>query len=351
MNDSLRLSVLDLSPISANSSGAQALRNTLDLARLADGLGYTRYWLAEHHNSPLIASAVPEVMIGHVASVTTRLRVGSGGVMLPNHVPLKVAETFRTLEALYPGRIDLGIGRAPGTDPLTAVALRRSTAALNADDFPERLAELMAFFNGEFPDDHPFRRILAMPADASSPAVWLLGSSDFSARLAAELGLGFAFAHHIHPEPAVEALRMYRERFRPSSWFAEPHAFLATSVVCAETDEKADELARPVDLAILRLYQGKLEPLRSVAEATAYSYTAADRAWAREKRARIFVGSPASVRERLLALAAEAGVDEVMVTTMTYDHADRRRSYELLADVFGLGVADSAPRALAATAR
>jgi luciferase family oxidoreductase group 1 len=332
----MQLSVLDLSPVSAGSSAAQALHNTLDLARFVDGLGFTRYWLAEHHNTPLIASAVPEVMIGHVAGVTARMRVGSGGVMLPNHVPLKVAETFRTLEALHPGRIDLGIGRAPGTDQLTAIALRRSMAALNADDFPERMAELLAFLSDEFPPDHPFQRIQAIPAGVPAPEIWLLGSSDFSARLAAELGLAFAFAHHISPEPAVAALRFYRERFRPSSWLAEPRAMLTVSAVCASTDEEADELARSSDLAILRLYAGHLEPLRSVEDATAYPYTPEERDWVRGKRARIFVGSPATVRERLTRLATEAGVDEVMVTTMTYEHALRKRSYALLAEAFGI---------------
>ena len=331
-----RLSVLDLAPVSAGSTSAEALRRTLDLARLADSLGYTRYWLAEHHNTALIASSAPEVLIGHVASVTEHLRVGSGGVMLPNHAPLKVAETFRTLLALHPGRIDLGLGRAPGTDSLTALALRRSRAALTADDFPAQLEELLGFFGGGFPEDHPFRRIRAVPEDAGAPEVWLLGSSDFSARLAAEQGLAFAFAHHINPHPAVEALRLYRERFRPSAQLAEPRALLAVSAICAETDERADELARPADLTWLRFAQGRLGPLPSVAEATAYPYTEEELSVVRMNRARTFVGSPAAVRERLARLAAEAGVSEVMLTTMTHGHEDRRRSYELLAEAFGV---------------
>jgi luciferase family oxidoreductase group 1 len=332
----LRLSVLDLSPISAGSSGAEALRNTLDLARLTDTLGYTRYWVAEHHNTAFIASAVPEVMIGHIAQVTRHMRIGSGGVMLPNHAPLKVAETFRTLEALHPGRIDLGLGRAPGTDPLTAFALRRSREAMAANDFPEQLAELLAFFGGEFPEDHPFRRITAIPGDAPAPEIWLLGSSGFSAQLAAELGLGFVFAHHINPEPAAEALRIYRERFRPSVYNEAPRSLVATSVICAETDEKADELARPMDLTRLLLEQGRLRPLPTVEEATDYPYNDFEREHIRANRARAFIGSPETLRERLTDFAERTGVEEVMAMTMTHGHAERRESYTLLAEAFKL---------------
>lgn len=333
----IRLSVLDLSPVSSGSSAPEALRNTLDLARLADHLGYTRYWLAEHHNTSLIAISSPEVMIGHVASVTTRIRVGSGGVMLPNHAPLKVAETFRTLEALHPGRIDLGIGRAPGTDYLTALALRRRREALTIDDFPEQMAELLAFLSGEFPADHPFRRVRAIPEGVGLPAIWLLGSSDFSARLAAELGVAFAFAHHINPSPAVHALTLYRERFRPSANLAAPLSMLASSIVCAQTDEEADELARSADLTLLRFAQGKYGgQIPSVAEANAYPYSADEMEVVSANRGRLLVGSPTAVREQLWRLAAETGVEEIMVTTMTHDHEARRRSYELLAEAFSL---------------
>jgi luciferase family oxidoreductase group 1 len=338
----IRLSVLDLSPVPSGSTAAEALRNTLDLARLAEELGYTRYWLAEHHNAPGLASSVPEVMIGHVAAATSRIRVGSGGVMLPNHSPLKVAETFRALAALHPGRIDLGIGRAPGTDSLTALALRRSREALAADDFPEQLAELLAFFGDDFPADHPFRRITAIPEGVPTPPIWLLGSSDYSARAAAAAGLGFAFAHHIHPEPAVDALRLYRERFRPSPHLGAPRALLAVSVVCAETDERADELARSFDLAWLRIVQGKRGRYPSVAEATAYPYTAAEREVVRANRERLFAGAPATVERRLRRLAEAAGVGEVMVLTMIDDHAARRRSHELLAEAFELRAAPAA---------
>ncbi|HKY04445.1 MAG TPA: LLM class flavin-dependent oxidoreductase [Blastocatellia bacterium] len=329
----IRLSILDLSPVPSGSSTREALLNTLDLARYADELGFERYWLAEHHNTPLIASSAPEVMIGHVASITGRIRVGSGGVMLPNYAPLKVAETFRMLEALHPGRIDLGIGRAPGTDQTTALALRRSRAALSADDFPEQLAELLAYFSGNFPDNHPFRRVTAIPSGVDTPQVWLLGSSDFSARLAAELGLGFAFAHHINPLSAVEALRLYRERFRPSSHLAEPRSMLTVSVVCAETDEEAATLASSAELTLLRFQTGNFRTtLPSVAEATGYPYTDFEREIIRANRSRLLAGSPETLRAKLAHFREQTSVDEIMITTMIHDHALRLRSYALLAD-------------------
>ncbi len=331
-----RLSVLDLSPVASGSTSAEALRNTLDLAQLTDELGFTRYWLAEHHNTQLIASSTPEVMIGHVASVTKRIRVGSGGVMLPNHAPLHVAEAFRVLEALHPGRIDLGLGRAPGTDSLTALALRRSREALNADDFPQRLEELLCFLDGGFPENHPFQQVRAMPDDVPPPGVWLLGSSDFSSRLAAQLGLGFAFAHHINPLPTVMALRGYQDDFRPSPRLSKPEAILAVSAVCAETDEKAELLARPLELTLLRFRQGRSARFPSVEEATNFPYTPEDREIIRYNRQRTFIGSPETVRARVAELAGQAGVEEIMITTMTHEHADRRRSYELLAEAFGV---------------
>ncbi|HKV03481.1 MAG TPA: LLM class flavin-dependent oxidoreductase [Candidatus Acidoferrales bacterium] len=333
---SYRLSVLDLSPVASGSSSSDALRNTLDLARLADQLGFTRYWLAEHHNTPLIASSTPEVMIGHVADATRRIRVGSGGIMLPNHTPLKVAETFRVLEALHPGRVDLGLGRAPGTDPLTALALRRSRSALSADDFPARLEDLLAFLDHGFPSNHPFEHIRAMPDDVPMPAVWLLGSSDFSAELSAQMGLRFAFAHHIQPWPAVGALRLYREHFQPSEHLNQPEALIGVSVVCAETEERAAEIARPLALTLLRFRSGKMGRFPSIEEATNYKYSPEELQIIEMNRGRSFIGSPASVRERLVRLADQSGVDEIMVTTMTHDHADRRRSYELLAEAFAL---------------
>jgi luciferase family oxidoreductase group 1 len=342
------LSVLDISPVPSGSSSSDALRNTLDLAKLTDALGYSRYWLAEHHNTALIASTSPEVMIGHVADVTRRMRVGSGGIMLPNHAPLKVAETFRVLEALHPGRIDLGLGRAPGTDSLTALALRRSREAVYSDDFPAQLAELLAFFEDDFPANHPYARVKAMPEDAATPEVWLLGSSEFSAQLAASAGLRFAFAHHIQPEPAIRALRFYRDNFKPSKYLAEPQSLIAVSAICAAKDEQARELAAPAELTMLRFRQGgRMGKLPSVAEAKAYPYTAEELLAVREGRQRLTVGSPATVRERLTTLAAQGAVDEIMVTTIVHDHQDRRRSYELLAREFGVsGVGEAADGAV-----
>jgi luciferase family oxidoreductase group 1 len=256
--------------------------------------------------------------------------------MLPNHSPLHVAEAFRVLEALHPGRIDLGLGRAPGTDTVTALALRRSRQAVFSDEFAQQLDELLAFLSDDFAEEHPFRHVKAMPMDVGTPEIWLLGSSDFSAQLAAKLGLGFAFAHHIQPSPAIAALRMYRDYFRPSKYFAEPKALVAVSVVCAETEERAAEIARPVELGLLKLRQGRLGQLPSIAEATDYPYTAEERQLIALNRDRVFIGSPGTVRNRLIELAERAGVDEIMVTSLIYDHADRRRNYELLAGTFAL---------------
>jgi luciferase family oxidoreductase group 1 len=334
----LPLSVLDLSPIPSGSTSSQALQNTLDLARLTDSLGYTRYWLAEHHNIPSVASSSPEIVIGHVASVTSRLRVGSGGIMLPNHTPLKVVETFRVLEALHPGRIDLGIGRAPGTDTLTAYALRRSREALSGDDFPEQLAEMFAFDSNTFPPDHPFRSIIATPNDVALPPVTLLGSSGFSSQLAAELGLGFAFAHHINPGGAVASMTDYRARFVPSASRSEPHAILGMSIICAPTDEEAQYLAGTMDLVLLRLRTNRIGPLPTPEEAAAYPYTPQERAMIDSLRPMYTAGSPSTVRAKIDSLVAATGADEVMIMTTVHDHSARRRSYELLAAEFEIGI-------------
>ncbi len=330
------LSILDLSPIGTGSSARQALRNTIDLARLADRLGYTRYWLAEHHNIPGVASSAPEILIGAVARETARLRIGSGGIMLPNHAPLKVVETFRILEALYPGRIDLGIGRAPGTDQVTALALRRSREALGADDFPAQLGELLAFSAGQFPEGHPFQSVRAVPIDVELPPIWLLGSSGYSAQVAAMIGVGFAFARHINPDGAVEAMRMYREQFTPSERLTEPHAILTTSVICADTNERAEELASSVGLSFLRLRSGRPGLLPSPEEAMAYPYTEMERAQVEAYRSHHIIGDPATVRARLDGIIDQTGADELMVTTMVHAHEERLHSYELLAELFAL---------------
>ena len=328
------LSVLDFSPVAAGMQPAQALRNTLDLARLADHLGFTRYWVAEHHNMPSIASSAPEIMIGQVAAATERMRVGSGGVMLPNHAPLMVAERFKVLEALFPGRIDLGLGRAPGTDPATSYALRRRQGITEEDDFLDRFNELMLLETRGFPPGHPFAKVRAMPEGVPLPPIYLLGSSDYSAQLAGHIGAAFAFAHHFATFDAAEAMRLYRDSFKPSAAHEKPYAILGTHVVCADTDEEAERLARTVDLNTVRRAKGEVLPLASPEEAAAYDYAPVDLARVAQSRTRISVGSPATVKARLMPLIEATQAQELMVTTMIYDHAARKRSYELLAGLF-----------------
>ena len=328
------LSILDLSPVASGSTAAQALRNSLDLGRLADGLGFTRYWVAEHHNMPAIASSAPEIMIGQIAAATERIRVGSGGVMLPNHAPLMVAERFKVLEALFPGRINLGLGRAPGTDPATSYALRRRQGVSEEDDFLDRFNELMLLENRGFPAGHPFANVKAMPADVPLPPIYLLGSSDYSAQLAGHIGAAFAFAHHFATFDAAEAMRLYRESFRPSPSHDKPYAILGTHVVCADTDAEAERLATTVDLNIVRRAKGEYLPLASPEEAAAYDYTPVDRTRIAQNRTKLSVGSPATVKARLLPLIEATQAQELMVTTMIHDHAARKHSYELLAEMF-----------------
>jgi luciferase family oxidoreductase group 1 len=329
------LAVLDLSPVPSGVPAGQALHNTLDLARAAERWGYGRYWLAEHHNLPAMACPSPEIMIGQVAAATTRIRVGAGGIMLPNHSPLRIAEAFRVLEALYPGRIDLGIGRAPGTDPVTAYALRR--AGQTAEGFPDQLAELLAFAGGGFPEGHPFRAVVAEPRDVALPPVWILGSSEYGAQMAASLGVGFAFARHMNPRGAESVMRLYRESFRPSERLAEPRAILALSAVCADTAARAEELVSSMGLAVVRMRTGRPSPLPAPEEALAYRYTAAEADQVRRYRRAQVVGEAAAVHDEIADLAARTGADEVMVMTMVHDHGERLRSYELIADAFALG--------------
>lgn len=331
------LSVLDVSPVISGSNSAQALRNTIDLAKFVDARGYTRYWLAEHHNSPGIASTSPDIMIGQVARETTHLRVGSGGVMLPNHAPLKVAESFKLLEALYPDRIDLGLGRAPGTDMRTALALRRSQEALKADNFPQEVAELQAFASGDFPENHVFKTVKAYPSDVPLPPIWLLGSSGFSSQLAAYMGTGFAFAHHINGVAATHEMRFYREHFKPSDTFTNPHAILAASVICADTDEQAHDLALSVTFAFFGLYVGLTGgALLSPEEVKAHDLSDEHRAIFQSVMDKHIIGSPATVLERLNPLLEQSQADELMILTMVHDHAARLHSYDLLADAFNV---------------
>ena len=320
------LSVLDLAPVATGSTVGEALRNSLDLAQHVERLGYRRHWVAEHHNMPGIASSAPAVLIAHLACVTTTLRVGSGGVMLPNHQPLVVAEQFGMLEALHPGRIDLGIGRAPGTDQVTAFALRRSFDPA-AGDLPTQLQELLAFFTGAIP------RITAVPGAGHMPTIWLLGSSDFSARLAGELGLPFSFAHHFMPQNTLPALEIYRHYFTPSATLAEPYAMVGVAVVCAETDEHAHRIHEPARLSFLRLRSGRPSTLPSPEEAVGYEYSPDERRFVDDWTASHIVGSPETVRKELLGLQERTAADELILTTNVYDHADRILSYELVAEV------------------
>ncbi len=332
------LSILDLSVVTSGTPPSVALRNSIDLARHADRLGFTRYWLAEHHSLPSVASPAPEIMIGQIAAATTRIRVGSGGVMLPNHAPLMVAERYKMLEALFPGRIDLGIGRAPGTDQVTAYALRRRLDGREGDDFLERLHELTLWETRDFPAGHPYNNVTAMPDDAPLPPIWLLGSSGYSAELAAQVGMGFAFAHHFATHDAADAMMGYRRNFRPSGWRSAPYAILAVAAIAADTDAQAERLAASADLNRLLRERGQYAPLPSVEESLAYPYSDADRAVIARYRSKLFVGAPATVAQKLQPLIEATQPDEVMVITAVYDHAARRRSYELLAAAFELDI-------------
>ncbi|MBL6750617.1 MAG: LLM class flavin-dependent oxidoreductase [Nevskia sp.] len=326
------LSILDLAPVPSGVPPSLAARRTVDLARLGDRLGFARYWFAEHHGMQSVASSAPEILIGNAAGATRRIRVGSGGIMLPNHPPLRVAEVFRMLEALHPGRIDLGLGRAPGSNHSASRALR----AFEGDQFPSMLAELLAFCNDGFPERHPFRTVRAMPDDVPLPPVWILASSGASARMAGGAGMGYSFASHFSPTPPAPAFAAYREEFRPSAQFARPHAILGVAVVCAQSHERAEYLAATMDLGRLRIARGEFLPLPSPEEALAYPYAADEREIVRQNKALTLVGTPAQVRERIEAMARDCGADEVMVVTNVHSHEERLRSYELLAAAFGM---------------
>jgi luciferase family oxidoreductase group 1 len=331
----MKLSILDQSPVSEGSSPADALHNTIELAKLGDRLGYARYWIAEHHAMPALASPAPEILIARVAAETERIRVGSGAVLLPHYSPLKVAETFRMLHALHPGRIDLGLGRAPGGTPLEAFALRRQEGE-DVNDFPRRLLELMAFLDGSFPDSHPFSRILVSPAMPGGPELWLLGSSLWSASAAAQLGLPYAFAHFIEPEPTREALAYYRKHFVPSRHASEPRVILGIGGICAQTDAEAERLASGIRLLRWRVRRGELAPIPSPDDALAALAGVPDLPSGSEFP-RDLIGDPVTVRDRLMAMATALGVDEVMIVTIVHDHQARLESYRLLAEAFGLG--------------
>jgi luciferase family oxidoreductase group 1 len=331
LTEPLRISVLDQAPIRAGGTGADALRNTIDLARLTDELGYHRYWVAEHHGMPMLASTAPEILIAEIAAVTERIRVGSGGVMLPHYSPLKVAETFSILAGLHGDRVDLGIGRAPGSDRETMIALQRDRRQMSPDDFPEQLTELLAYIENDFPPDHPFARLAALPGAPGSPDVWLLGSSPQSAIWAGQLGLPYSVADFINPEAAANA-RLYREQFRPSRRREQPELSVCVSAICAESDEEAQRLAASQRMAITLLRRGRLIAVPPVEEALAFLAGEDGTGGGR----RLVVGPPDAVRAGLEEIAAEYGAGEVLVVTITHDHGARRRSYELIAEEFRL---------------
>lgn len=329
------LSVLDQSPIRAGGTPADAVRETLELARLADRLGYRRYWVAEHHSSSGLAGTVPEILVTRIAAETKSIRVGSGGVMLSHYAPLKVAETFRMLETLYPGRIDLGIGRAPGSDQRTAQALAYVRGAIGPEYFSRQVQDLIGWLEGGLEADHPFRDVVAQPRGPSTPEIWLLGSSDHSAQLAAHFGTAFSFAHFIAEggEPVVD---LYRRRFQPSEACPSPKASIGVFLIVADTEEEAKRQAASRDLWRLRLDQGLIGPIPPPEEALAYEYSEAERARVAFHRRRNIVGTPEQARGKLDALLARYGVDEASIVTITYDFAARKRSYELLAETYGL---------------
>jgi luciferase family oxidoreductase group 1 len=329
------LSVLDLVPVGTGYTPGEALRASVQLAGRAEELSFLRYWLAEHHSMPGIASSAPAVVIGRIAAATSRMRVGAGGVMMPNHSPLVVAEQFGTLEGLHPGRIDLGLGRAPGTDQFTAHALRRPAEGVSPDDFAARLAEVRTFLSGRFPDDHPYARITAVPGRGAEPEIWLLGSSGYSAELAGHLGLPFAFANHFSHHNTVPALQLYRAAFTPSDVLDRPYAIVTASVVCAQDERRARWLAAPSGLSFLRLRAGRPSTLPSPEEAAAATLSETEQtAFARWSAGHV-VGSPDTVREQLADLQDRTGADELMISTMLHDPADRLRSYELVSAARG----------------
>ncbi|WP_106769735.1 LLM class flavin-dependent oxidoreductase [Paenibacillus faecalis] len=322
------ISILDLAPITEGSTAAVSLRNSLELAQHAERWGYHRYWLAEHHNMPGIASSATSVVIGHIAAGTHSMRIGSGGIMLTNHSPLVIAEQFGTLESLFPGRIDLGIGRAPGSDQMTARALRRGPGS-DGQDFPERLAELRDYFH---PASESSKRVRAVPGEGLDVPIWLLGSSGFSAQLSAHLGLPFAFASHFAPDYLLPALDLYRSNFRPSEQLQQPYAMIGVNVICADTDEEAKRLATSAQQQFLNIVRGRSGQLKPPVDNMDTIWTPQEKAIVDRTLSFSAVGSPNTVRRQLDRFIDMTKADEVIVASAIYDHKARLRSYELLAD-------------------
>ena len=338
----IKISVLDQSPVSDGFTPADALRNTIELARLADTLGYERYWIAEHHAIVTLASPAPEILIARIGAETSVIRIGSGGVLLPHYSPFKVAENFRMLHALYPGRIDLGIGRAPGGSGLEAFALRRERSDRpQNDDFGEQLLELRAFLHQEFPSEHPFARIKVSPHMPGAPEVWLLGSSQWSSAVAAQLGLPYAFAHFITPEETSVALEYYRSNFQPSKHLAQPRAIVALGVICADTDTEAKRLYTSTQLHIRRIrLQGKRLPVptpdQAIAELGNFAFGADSVVRGNGEWPRYVVGAPEQVRDELERMASNLNVEELMIIAVLHDYQARLRSYQLIAEALNI---------------
>jgi len=334
--EGLRLSVLDQSPVPAGSTPGQALQNSISLARLVDGLGFRRFWMSEHHAMDTLACTAPEVMLARIGAETKRIRIGSGGIMLPHYTPLKVAECFRMLHALYPGRVDLGIGRAPGGGPVEALALKRERKTKMLDDFPEQVSELLAFLGHSFPVGHPFAGIRVAPEMPGGPDVWMLGSSMWSAAAAVEFGLPYSFAHFFSPVHTRAAIETYRRSFTASAYRSEAEATVAVGVICAETQEEAEFLSSSVRLLQRRIRQGDRRPVATPEDAVRELRLLGEMPMEEGEWPRYFVGTPSVVREQLEEMASELRIGELIVNTIVWEQAKRLRSYELLADVFGL---------------
>ncbi|PCH59125.1 MAG: hypothetical protein COC19_07580 [SAR86 cluster bacterium] len=331
----MKLSVLDQSPIRSGSNAQQALQETLELAKLCDQLGYSRYWLAEHHASDALAGCSPEVLLGRLGAETKHIRIGSGGVMLPHYSPYKVAENFKILQTLYPDRIDLGVGRAPGTDPFTASALRYGSR-VGPEHFPNMIADLQALLNDKDPLTPGMEQARAFPKVEQAPQMWMLGSSEDSAMFAALAGLPYNFAYFINPNISDTIFQQYRDRFKPSQNLTSPHTSLTLFAICADTQEQALELSLSRDLWYIRLLRGNPGPVPTVEEALDFPYSEGERQAIEASRGKRAVGTPAQVKAKILELAETFKADEIMLITITHDHQARRRSYQLLAEEFGL---------------
>ncbi|UOQ95667.1 LLM class flavin-dependent oxidoreductase [Halobacillus shinanisalinarum] len=328
--NTIPFSVLDLAPITVKHTATDAFKNTVDLAQHVEKWGYNRYWMAEHHNMPFIASSATSVIIGHVAAHTSTIRIGSGGVMLPNHAPLVIAEQFGTLESLFPGRVDLGLGRAPGTDPITIRALRRDSRS-DGNDFPQQLAELRGYFDPDLRSEK--NHVRAVPGEGLDIPIWLLGSSGFSAQLSGQLGLPFSFASHFSPNNTIAALDLYRRNFKPSKTLEAPHAMLGVNVVAADTDEEAEYLATTLQQQFLNIIRNRETPLQPPVENMDEIWTEHEKAALQQQLGASIIGSKQTVKHKLQAFIEETQADELMITSQIYDHKKRLRSYEIVAEI------------------